>query len=141
MAQEAVTILFVEDEVLLQAQLEGPLREADFTVLTAANGDEAIATLQRQGTVIRALLTDVNIGGGISGWDVAHKARELNPHLPVIYTTSTGADEWAAQGVPNSVHITKPFVPAQVITALSQLLNEASEAPQTPKQVINPHDC
>ena len=127
--ESPVTVLCVEDEFLLQAQLTDPLSEAGFSVLTATNADEAIATLQREVENLRALITDVNLGKGMTGWDVAQKARELNPHLPVIYTTSYGADDWAAHGVPNSIHIIKPFVPAQVITALSQLLNKSDQEP------------
>lgn len=40
------------------------------------------------------------------------------------------AHDWSANGVPNSVLITKPFVAAQIITALSQLLNAVPPAPQ-----------
>jgi len=32
-------------------------------------------------------------------------------------------DEWAVQGVPTSVLITKPFVPVQLLSAVSQLLS------------------
>jgi hypothetical protein len=37
--------------------------------------------------------------------------------------TGRGADEWTAQGVPNSMLITKPFAPDQIVSATSQLLN------------------
>ena len=43
--------------------------------------------------------------------------------MPVVYTTAQTAEDWAAHGVPNSVHITKPFAPVQVVTAVSHLLN------------------
>jgi hypothetical protein len=43
--------------------------------------------------------------------------------LPVVYITGATADEWAIQGVPNSILLTKPFAPAQLVTAVSQLLN------------------
>jgi DNA-binding response OmpR family regulator len=124
--QAQVVILVVEDEFLLQADLADPLTEAGFKVITASQAGEAIATLEREGENIRALITDVNLGGPITGWDVAQKARELNPQLPVIYATSRSSEDWAAHGVPNSVHITKPFVPVQVVTAVSQLLNTTS---------------
>jgi CheY-like chemotaxis protein len=123
---DQVVILVVEDEPLLQLQLVDPLEEAGFKVLTAARGNEAITILEREGDNIRALITDVNLGGAITGWEVAQKARELNAQMPVVYTTSYPADDWLAHGVPKSIHIDKPFVPVQVITALSQLLNAAS---------------
>jgi hypothetical protein len=33
------------------------------------------------------------------------------------------AGDWAANGVPNSIMLNKPFAPAQLVTAVSQLLN------------------
>jgi hypothetical protein len=33
------------------------------------------------------------------------------------------ADDWASKGVPNSIMLAKPFAPAQLVTAVSQLLN------------------
>ena len=46
--------------------------------------------------------------------------------MPVIYMTGTHAEDWASKGVPNSVLLTKPFAPAQLVTALSNLLNAAT---------------
>ena len=37
--------------------------------------------------------------------------------------TGGHAEAWKSQGVPNSILIEKPFAPAQLITAVSQLLN------------------
>jgi hypothetical protein len=37
--------------------------------------------------------------------------------------TAASADKWAANGVPSSILLTKPFAPAQLVTAVSQLLN------------------
>jgi hypothetical protein len=39
--------------------------------------------------------------------------------------TGAAADKWASQGVPNSILLEKPFAPAQLVTALSNLLNAA----------------
>ncbi len=71
----------------------------------------------------RALVTDVNLKGAKSGWDLARLARERDPDFPVVYMTGTAADDWAKLGVPNSILLTKPFAPAQLVTAVSQLLN------------------
>jgi CheY-like chemotaxis protein len=69
-----------------------------------------------------ALVTDVNLRGDLNGWEVARQIREKEPSLPVIYMTAY-AEDWASQGVPNNVLIPKPYVPAQLVTALSNLLN------------------
>jgi hypothetical protein len=46
----------------------------------------------------------------------------------VIYLSGDSAHEWTAQGVPGSVMLQKPFVMAQLITAITTLLNQASSA-------------
>ncbi len=120
----AVLVFVVEDEPLIQDLLGCVLEDAGFQVATAVTGEEAVGKLEEQAPLFNSLLTDVNLRPGkLTGWDVAKRARELNPGLAVIYMTGDSADEWRSRGVPNSVLITKPFAPAQVVTALAQLLN------------------
>ena len=40
--------------------------------------------------------------------------------------TGDSADGWAANGVPNSMMLAKPFALAQLVTAVSQLITSAS---------------
>jgi two-component system, cell cycle response regulator CpdR len=37
--------------------------------------------------------------------------------------TGAADDAWTSQGVPNSILLQKPFAPAQLVTAVPQLLN------------------
>jgi DNA-binding response OmpR family regulator len=99
------------------------LAEGGFDTATAATGEEAIRLLKVNDTEYRALVTDIHLGGKLDGWDVARAAPEINSALPVVYMTGAAADEWASKGVPNSVLLSKPFAPAQLVTAVSQLLN------------------
>lgn len=123
-------MLLVEDEAVILLDLKETFASAGFDTATASRGEEAIALLDTKPD-IRALVTDVNLGGALTGWDVARRAREIYPDLPVVYVTSLLADEWTSKGVPQSVLISKPFTPVQVITAVAQLLN-ASAVPQNP---------
>lgn len=119
-----VLILVVEDEALIREMVQSALEDAGFGVLTASTGDAGIELLGGdQGGPIRAVVTDVNLGSGASGWDVARRARELRPEMPMLYVTGGNADEWAANGVPHSLLINKPFAPAQIVTAVSQVVN------------------
>jgi CheY-like chemotaxis protein len=119
-----VHILIVEDEVLIHELLEGPLEDGGYVVTALPSGEAAMAELEKNHAEYQALMTDVNLGRNkLTGWDVAKRARELNPAIPVIYMTGDSAGEWAANGVPNSILLTKPFAPAQAVTAVSQLLN------------------
>jgi DNA-binding response OmpR family regulator len=59
----------------------------------------------------------------MDGWEVAKRAREIDPEFPIVYMTGARADEYSSRGVPNSVLLTKPFAAGQLVTAVSQLLN------------------
>ena len=89
--------------------------------------EEAMATLNARGADFSALVTDINLPGNFSGWDVAKHAREINVTLPVIYVSGASAHDWGSKGVPQSKMISKPFAVAQVVTAVSQLINEAAQ--------------
>jgi len=65
---------------------------------------------------------------GENGWEVARRAREIEPRLAVVYATSAFPEDWRAQGVPNSILLEKPFAVAQLLTAVSQLLNTGDGA-------------
>ena len=121
----ATTAIFVvEDEPLIQEILQAVLEDSGFEVNVACSSMEAIATLEAQPSKFRALITDVNLAcSELTGWDVAKRARELKPDLPVVYMTGDSAHEWTSVGVPNSVLLMKPFTFSQLVTAVSQLLN------------------
>ena len=120
---DRILVFLVEDETLIQELVEQALEEGGFAVVTASSGNEAMAMLEVNGAELRALVSDIRLGSGPTGWDVSRRARELNQHLPVIYMSGSSAHEWGAQGVPNSIFIGKPFVLAQIVTAVSRLLN------------------
>ena len=120
----AILVLVVDDEPLILNLLQGALEDGGYTVVTASNSVEAIKMLNERPADYRAVVTDVNLGRGApTGWDVAKHARELVPDIPVVYMTGDSAGEWTANGVPHSILVPKPFAPAQIVTAVSQLIN------------------
>jgi hypothetical protein len=44
--------------------------------------------------------------------------------------TGAAADKWPSRGVPNSILLEKPFAPAQLVTAISTLLNDLIPLPK-----------
>lgn len=124
MQNQVLLILVVEDQELVQDMVQDALTEGGFDTELTASGEEAITLLQSDKTKYRALITDIHLKGKLTGWDVAKRARELNPEIPVIYMTGAGADQWPSHGVPNSLLLSKPFAPPQVVTAVAQLLNQ-----------------
>jgi DNA-binding response OmpR family regulator len=121
-------VLVVEDEAQLQDIVTDALQDGGFEAEVSSSGEAAIGLMEANSGKYRALLTDVNLAGALTGWDVARRGRELTPDLPVVYMTGAEASEWTSQGVPNSVLLQKPFAPAQVVTAISQLLNQLPPA-------------
>jgi DNA-binding response OmpR family regulator len=119
-------ILIVEDDAPLQSIVEDALTDGGFEPAIAASGEEAVTLLKGNKGKYRALVTDIQLRGAIEGWEVAKKAREIDPEFPVVYMTGGNAAEWPSHGVPNSILLTKPFAPAQLVTAVSQLLNADS---------------
>jgi DNA-binding response OmpR family regulator len=103
--------------------IEDALTEGGFEAAIAASGEEAVTLLKSGLVPYRALVTDIHLRGKMDGWEVARQAREIDPEFPVVYISAAHAGQWASQGVPNSVVMTKPFAPAQLVTAISNLLN------------------
>lgn len=120
----SLLILVVEDDGLVKDIVGEALSEGGFESEVVASGEQALAMLQGEHPDYRAVVTDINLQGELTGWDVARRARELNPEIPVVYMSGAAADQWTSHGVPNSLLLQKPFAPAQVVTAISQLLNQ-----------------
>jgi DNA-binding response OmpR family regulator len=120
---DGVVVLVVEDDRLIQGMIEEALTEGGFKAEATSSGEEAVTLFLGKKEKYRALITDINLSGRLDGWEVAKRARELNPEIPVIYMSGAAADQWASHGVPNSLLLNKPFAPAQIVTAVAQLLN------------------
>jgi DNA-binding response OmpR family regulator len=71
-------------------------------------------------------VTDISLRGKMEGWEVAQQAREIDPDFPVVYMSGASAADWPSNGVPNSIMLAKPFAPAQLVTAISNLLNSGT---------------
>lgn len=120
----SIVVLVVEDDPQIRAIVEEALCEGGFEVAVATSGEEAVALLSAGNSDYRALVTDISLPGGLNGWDVARRAREVEPQFPVVYMSGEHGADWASKGVPNSIMLGKPFAPAQLVTAVSNLLND-----------------
>jgi len=115
--------MVVDDDQEIQGIIEEALSDGGFEIAIAASGEEAVPLLRGNRTHYRADVTDINLRGTMDGWEVGRSAREIDPAFPIVYMTGAAAHEWPSQGVPKSILLTKPFAPAQLLTAVSQLLN------------------
>nr|WP_281393039.1 response regulator [Sphingomonas xinjiangensis] len=122
--------MLVEDEPMIMHIIEDALTDGGYEVLTALDGSEALGLMKKHGQDVAGIVTDIRLGGEMDGWAVARQGREQKPELAVIYMTGDSAADWAANGVPKSVLLQKPFAPAQVVTAISTLLTATDSSIQ-----------
>lgn len=123
---ELLVILVVEDDQLIRSLVEETLNDGGFEPAVVASGEEAVSLLKGHPGKYRALVTDINLQSKMDGWEVAQHAREIDPGFPVVYMSGAAAADWASKGVPNSIILPKPFAPAQLLTAVSNLLNSST---------------
>jgi DNA-binding response OmpR family regulator len=120
--EESPVILVVEDDPPIQIILEDALADGGFEPTITASGEEAVTMLNGHKGRYHALVIDIILLGRLDGWEVAKRAREIDPAFPILYITGAHADRWPSLGVPNSGLLTKPFAPAQLITAVSSVV-------------------
>jgi two-component system, cell cycle sensor histidine kinase and response regulator CckA len=104
------TILLVEDNDLVLKFTLKALERQGYTVLAAANGEEAIKTVGTYCGVIDLLMTDV-ILPGMNGMVLSRAIEKIRPSIRVLFNSGYAEDAIVAQGVLNEgLHfIGKPF--------------------------------
>jgi CheY-like chemotaxis protein len=123
----APVILVVDDEKLILELVKDALEDAGFEVLGANTFADAMGALEGSTSVsLSGLVTDINLDANGGGWEVARRARELIPTLAIVYMSGDSVADWTAQGVPQSVMISKPFAPTQVVVAIASLANNTA---------------
>jgi len=119
-------VLVIEDDPDIQFFLGDALRDGGFEPAIAGSGEEAVTLLRAFRSNYSALITDIKLLGRLDGWHVARAAREVDPAFPVVYITGAAPQEWPMWGVQNSVLLTKPFGPDQLVSAISRLISESA---------------
>jgi DNA-binding NtrC family response regulator len=92
----AATILAVDDEPIFQFLLETHLREAGFIPLTASNGIEALAVLDRQH--VDLIISDL-IMPDMDGIQLIEQLQQRETAIPVIVVTAHGSVESAVEAM------------------------------------------
>lgn len=108
------TVLLVEDDAVIAQLMDEALEAAGHAVMWAADAHEAAAIAEMADRRIGALLTDIHLGPGPSGVEVARLARAKRPDLPVIFVTAHPEGELVSQ-VPGALTVSKPFVASQLV--------------------------
>ncbi len=108
----------IENEFFVRWNTARCLEDAGYVVLEAATGEEAIALCNSE-TSIDVIITDINLGGPASGWDVAECFRTVRPDVAVIYASGKSLDP--GQGVAASAFVPKPYYESDILDACQRL--------------------
>ncbi len=113
---ENASILVVEDEVLIRMATMLIVEDASYSVVEAANADEAIIMLERC-PEITTVLTDINMPGTMDGLELSHVIRNRWPLIGLIITSGR-VIATVAQMPAGTQFISKPYTPTQITDAL-----------------------
>lgn len=85
-AQESSTILIVDDEESVRQVMEYVLTSQGHNVLIASDSNEAWRLWRSRASVIKLVITDIQLPGGANGFDLEKAIKESDPTMPVIFT-------------------------------------------------------
>lgn len=120
-------VLVVDDEPNIVVSLEFLMQQAGFQVITAFDGETALARLSDGAPDL--LLLDISLPG-ISGFDVLEHLRgaESTAGLPVIMLTAHGREVEREKGLALGAddYVTKPFSTQALVAKVKELLADES---------------
>jgi two-component system NtrC family sensor kinase len=117
-------VLVLEDDALVRRLAAEMLEDAGFEVIAAGTAARAISSLEAHGD-IALLLTDIVLGGGATGVEVARRALNLRPDLRVLFMTGYASESHLAGRPPGAVGdvIVKPFTAEDLVARVRQVLS------------------
>jgi signal transduction histidine kinase len=102
-------ILAVDDEPALSNMLALMLAPDGHNVVVAASGEEALERLAENSFDL--VISDVGMGAGMNGWELAERVRSMYPRIKFCLATGWGATIDSAQAYARGVHgvVGKPY--------------------------------
>ena len=118
------TILVVDDEPMVREIAAEHLAEHGYSVLSAADGYEALPLVLEH--PIDVLFTDV-VMPGLSGFELANRAKLIRPELGIVYATGYGYSA-AGRDSPRYGHVLqKPYRVHELLAEIEHALPESKE--------------
>jgi DNA-binding NtrC family response regulator len=107
-------MLMVDDDAVQRGLVADMLRDEDFEVIECATAEAAELVVTSTGNELRALITDNNLAGDMSGMDLAGFAKRRFPNLHVIIISGK-----EVKPVPyRTTFLRKPFLPSRLLEAI-----------------------
>jgi CheY-like chemotaxis protein len=116
-------VLLVEDEEIVRDFLREILEVAGCTVVSAANGREAIRIAEADPGAIDIVVTDL-VMPGMGGAELMARLSVRRPGLPVVYMSGYADHEAPDLDRPGAVFLRKPLSPSALARAVQDALRE-----------------
>jgi PAS domain S-box-containing protein len=118
------TVLLTEDDDILRRVGERILVEDGYTVLTAADGQEALKMLEQHAKPVDLLVTDV-VMPGMNGRELAREIARRNLAPRTLFISGYTDDSIVRHGVlePGLAFLYKPFSPEGLLRKLREVLD------------------
>ena len=118
-------ILIVDDQFEVRELVEVTLRIADYEILQAASGDEALR-IARQEKPDLVLLDVMMPNSTVDGFEVCRQLKQdaETEHISIVMITARGQDADFAAGKAAGAddYFTKPFSPLQLMNKVEEIL-------------------
>jgi len=122
------TILVVDDDAGVRTVSTLSLERAGFRVVTARDGEEGMALMERRGDDFDAVLLDMTMPR-LSGAETCHLIRQLRPELPIVLTSGyTEPDTEARLDIRDVAgFLQKPFTPASLVKMIQDAVRRRAQ--------------
>ena len=123
------TVLIVDDEETPRSVTCRMVRALGYQAQSARDGREALRYLQQHPGEVRLLLADV-VMPYMDGGELAERARDLHPRLPIVLMSSHPLEDIGEllAGYPEIPFLAKPFTTEQLYQMLTPLLGASPRA-------------
>jgi two-component system, cell cycle sensor histidine kinase and response regulator CckA len=116
------TILVVDDENMLLTMAETIFGEYGYKVLTAGNGQKALALLSRDDIKVDLLVTDL-VMPAMSGRELIERARQLQPHAKILCMSGCVLSPEQQVGL---TYLQKPFTSRDLLAKARHVLDKSA---------------
>jgi len=117
------TILVVEDEAALRNVVTRILERLGYTVVSAANGEQALKAMARHAGPIHLIVSDVRMPK-MAGPELARRIRKINPDARVMFMSGFEGGDLASPETAKAQVLKKPFTTETLAAAVRGALDE-----------------
>jgi CheY-like chemotaxis protein len=116
-------ILLVEDDAMVRDQIARRLEVLGYGVAAAPDGHEALRLING-GDPFDLVITDVMMPGGLNGWQLGQRIRDIRPRIPVLFISgfSDDANEKDSSADAGFHLLRKPFGQRELDDSIRQAL-------------------